>query len=117
MLEFDSFYNAFMAPWFSCYRCADAINGLKVLDMDSDGKVDWHEFKVYLIWAWRQYPDQITSLEDMLEIAFTKGLIPCMQEETTKRQNAEKTEEKTEEKTKEKTEEKTEEKAEEKTEL
>ena len=54
MLTFDSFYNAFMSPWFSCYRCSDAINGLKVLDMDSDGQVDWAEFRVYLLWAWHQ---------------------------------------------------------------
>ena len=45
-LEFDAFYDGFMAPHFGCYKCTDARKALSCIDMDSDGKVDWNEFKV-----------------------------------------------------------------------
>ena len=77
-LEFDSFYNGFLAPYFSCYRCDETKRALKAIDMDEDGKVDWNEFALYLKWAIRQYPDTKTA-EDLLSIAFRKGLIPAMQ--------------------------------------
>jgi isopropylmalate/homocitrate/citramalate synthase len=83
-LEFHSFYNAFMAPHFGCYECKDAKMGLKAIDMDSDGKVDWDEFCVYLKWALNEYPD-ICTVPSLLTTAFTRGLIPAMQDEIVKR--------------------------------
>ena len=47
--------------------------------MDEDGKVDWNEFELYLKWAIRQYPADTKTAEDLLSIAFRKGLIPAMQ--------------------------------------
>ena len=47
-LEFDSFYNGFMAPFFGCFRCDDTRKALSAIDMDSDGRVDWSEFSLYL---------------------------------------------------------------------
>ena len=82
-LDFDAFYNGFMAPYFGCYRCDPTKKALKAIDMDSDGKVDWNEFAVYLKWAGRQYP-QTKDAEELLSIAFRKGLIPAMQDETLK---------------------------------
>ena len=79
-LEFDSFYNGFLAPYFSCYRCDETKRALKAIDMDEDGKVDWNEFELYLKWAIRQYPADTQTAEDLLSIAFRKGLIPAMQE-------------------------------------
>ena len=82
-LQFDSFYNGFMAPYFGCFRCDDARKGLKAMDMDSDGLIDWSEFSLYLKWALRQYPD-IANVDDLLSTTFRKGLIPAMQDETIK---------------------------------
>jgi len=79
-LAFDSFYNGFMAPFFGCYRCDETKRALKAIDMDADGTVDWNEFAVYLKWAIRQYP-QTKTAEELLSIAFRKGLIPAMQDE------------------------------------
>ena len=79
-LQYDNFYNAFMAPYFSCYRCDDTRAGLKAIDMDTDGYVDWNEFCVYLKWALRQYPN-IEDVDELLSITFRKGLIPAMQDE------------------------------------
>ena len=45
-LDFDGFYDGFMAPHFGCYKCDDARKALACIDMDADGKVDWNEFKV-----------------------------------------------------------------------
>lgn len=79
-LEFDAFYNGFLAPYFGCYRCDETKQALKAMDMDEDGSVDWNEFAVYLKWAMRQYPETKTA-EDLLSVAFRKGLIPAMQDE------------------------------------
>ena len=82
-LEFDSFYNGFMAPYFGCFRCKDARKGLKALDMDSDGFIEWSEFLVYLKWALREYP-HIADVDQLLSVTFRKGLIPAMQDENLK---------------------------------
>ena len=82
-LQFDSFYNGFMAPYFGCFRCEDARKGLQALDMDSNGFVDWAEFLVYIKWALREYP-KIADVDDLLSVTFRKGLIPAMQDETIK---------------------------------
>ena len=80
MLEYDSFYNGFMAPYFSCYRCSDTKRALQALDMDADNQVDWNEFLVYLKWALRQYP-MIQDAEELLDATFRKGIIPAMRDE------------------------------------
>ena len=85
MLEYDSFYNGFMAPYFSCYRCNDSKKAIQALDMDADGQIDWNEFLVYLKWAMRQYPN-IENSQDLLDITFRKGLIPAMRDEMIKQQ-------------------------------
>jgi len=82
-LEFDAFYNGFMAPYFGCYRCDETKRALKAIDMDADGTVDWEEFALYLKWAIHQYPETKTA-EELLSIAFRKGLIPAMQDEVLK---------------------------------
>ncbi|XP_078375464.1 uncharacterized protein LOC144658855 isoform X2 [Oculina patagonica] len=82
-LEFDAFYNGFLAPYLGCYRCDETKMALKAIDMDEDGTVDWNEFALYLKWAIRQYPETATA-EDLLSIAFRKGLIPAMQDEVLK---------------------------------
>ena len=82
-LEFDAFYNGFMAPYFGCYRCDTTTRALKAIDMDQDGMVDWNEFSLYLKWAIREYPT-IKDAEELLSVAFRKGLIPAMQDEVLK---------------------------------
>ena len=39
--QFKNVYNGFIAPYFSCFKCEDASKGLKAIDMDNDGYVDW----------------------------------------------------------------------------
>ena len=84
MLEFDSFYHGFMAPYFGCYRCSRTKKGLRCLDMDGDGGVDWKEFLVYIKWALRQYPDT-EDPDECIKIAFEKGIIPAMRDEKHKK--------------------------------
>ncbi|CAI8022165.1 hypothetical protein GBAR_LOCUS13038 [Geodia barretti] len=79
-LEFDSFYNGFMAPYFGCFRCDDTRKGLIAIDMDSDGRVDWSEFSLYLKWALHQYPN-IKDVDELLSVTFRKGIIPAMHDE------------------------------------
>ena len=83
-LESFSFYNGFMAPYFGCYKCDETRRGLQALDMDADGFVQWKEFSVYLKWALRQYPE-IKDTDELLSIAFRKGLIPAMRDEIIKK--------------------------------
>ena len=82
-LEFDSFYHGFMSPYFGCYRCLDTKAALQAIDMDNDGLVDWSEFLVYIKWALHQYPDTETA-DEIMSIAFEKGLLPAMRDEKIK---------------------------------
>lgn len=82
-LEFYSFYNGFMSPYFGCYECEMSRKGLQAIDMDADGKVDWKEFQVYLKWALHEYPDTATA-DELLGNAFVKGIIPSMSDEIVK---------------------------------
>ena len=82
-LQFDNFYHGFMQPYFGCYRCVTTKKGLKALDMDENGFVDWKEFLVYIKWALRQYPD-VQNAESLMSIVFQKGLIPAMRDERLK---------------------------------
>ena len=50
-LTFDNFYNAFMKPYFGCYRCEDTRKALSVIDVVDDDMVSWDEFEVFLKWA------------------------------------------------------------------
>ena len=80
VLKFHSFYNGFMAPYFGCFICRDTLKALKAINMDKDGYIDWYEFLVYLKWAMRQYPN-IKDADELLSVAFRKGIIPAMQDE------------------------------------
>ena len=82
-LQFDSFYNGFMIPYFGCYRCEDTKKGLQAIDMDNDNLIDWNEFLVYLKWALHQYPD-ISDVDELLAVTFRKGIIPAMRDENVK---------------------------------
>ena len=76
-LEYDSFYNGFMAPYFPCYKYLDTMKTLLALDINADGQVGWGEFIVYLKWALYQYPN-IQDTNELLDVAFRKGIIPAM---------------------------------------
>ena len=79
-LKFDSFYHGFMSPYFGCYRCESTRQALQAVDMDNDGRINWTEFLVYIKWALNEYPE-VDSADDLLEIAFQKGIIPAMRDE------------------------------------
>ncbi|KAH3723973.1 hypothetical protein DPMN_049771 [Dreissena polymorpha] len=79
-LQYDSFYNGFLAPYFSSCRSHDTKQALQAIDMDANGYVEWKEFLVYLKWAFRQYP-YVEDANELLDVTFRKGLIPAMRGE------------------------------------
>ena len=85
-LQFDSFYNGFMSPYFGCFRCEDTRKGLQAIDMDKDNLVDWKEFLVYLKWALHEYPE-IKDVDELLAVTFRNGIIPAMRDENIKSLN------------------------------
>lgn len=76
-LDFESFYNGFMAHYFSCFTCADARKALRAIDMDKDGTVDWDEFLMYVKYVLAEYPNTPTA-EDTIKNALVYGIIPAM---------------------------------------
>ena len=79
-LEFDTFFQRFLKPYYPTIKSGDARKALKALDMDNDGKVEWSECMVYVKWAIYEYPD-ISDLEELLSVTFKKGLFMAMQDE------------------------------------
>ena len=69
-LQFDTFYNGFMAPYFGCFQCDDTKHTLQAIGMDKDCLVDWNELLVYLKWVITQYLD----IKDTDELLFAKVL-------------------------------------------
>ena len=84
-LKFDYFYNGFMTPYFGCFSCEDTRKGLKAIDMDYNGQIDWYEFLVYIKWALNQYPN-LKNVDELLSFTFRKGVIPAMKDEVIGRQ-------------------------------
>ena len=82
-LQFDFFYDAFIAPYLSYYACPDAKQAMKAIDMDSTGHVDWNEFMVYIKWALHEYPD-IKTMDEVLSTVLLEGIIPAMRDEKIK---------------------------------
>ena len=83
-LEYNTFYNGFMAPYFGCYSCEDTKKALSAIDMDHDNLVDWKELLVYLKWAMNTYPN-IKDTKELLDVTFQRGLIPAMRDEMIKK--------------------------------
>ena len=78
-LEFETFYQKFLKPYYQNIKCEDARKALKALDMDKDGKVEWSECMVYVKWAIYEYPD-ISDLDELLS-AFTDQLMHSMKKQ------------------------------------
>ncbi|KAH3736244.1 hypothetical protein DPMN_042807 [Dreissena polymorpha] len=71
MLQYDSFYNGFLAPYFSCYRCFDTKQALQALDMDAadmstGGVLGVPEMGLPPV------PD-VKDANELLDVAFRKG--------------------------------------------
>ena len=81
-LPYDSFYNGFLSPYFSCYRCPATKKGLKAI-LGSDSTVNWKEFLVYVKWALHEYPET-ELIKELLRTVLEKGLIPLMRDEILK---------------------------------
>merc|ERR1712054_310207 len=79
-LDLPSFYESFMAPYFGCYRSEEARKCLSAIDMDENGKVEWSEFEVYLMWAAKEYPD-ITTPQQLIQHAFNYGIKQSSEDE------------------------------------
>ena len=69
-----------MAPYFGCFVCRDTLKALQTIDMDKYGYIDWNEIQVYLKWAMHEYLN-IKDVDELLSVAFRKGIIPAMQDE------------------------------------
>ena len=79
-LEFETFFQRFLKPYYPTIKSRDARKALKALDMDKDGKVEWSECMVYVNWAIYEYSD-ISDLEELLSVMFKKGLFMAMEDE------------------------------------
>ena len=77
-LQFDNFYHGFVQPYFGCCQCVTTKKGLKALDLDENGYIEWKQFLVYIKWALYQYPN-VEDVDSLLRIVFQKGVGPAKQ--------------------------------------
>lgn len=77
-MKFESFHHLFMIniSGFPQFSSPGVIKCMKALDMDGDRHVDWKEFKVFLVWAIKQFPD-VSNVYELLQVTFLKGIIPA----------------------------------------
>ena len=81
-MSFESFHQLFMITisGFPQFSSPGVMKCMNALDMDGDRHVDWKEFKVFLVWTIKQFPD-VSDVFELLQLTFWAGIIPAGQDE------------------------------------
>lgn len=74
-LCYDSFYHAFLSPYFGSASSDDTASAMRSIDMNEDGSISWDEFLVFIKWVLSQYPGT-ADFEELVKIAIQKAVIP-----------------------------------------
>jgi hypothetical protein len=84
-LDFSSFYAAYLQPYFGCFTCPRTRFVIDAIDLDKNGRVQWKEWRCWCLWALRQYPSEITNVDDLHEVVLRQAILPLsLSQEKTK---------------------------------
>lgn len=75
-LDYSIFYEAYLRPFFGCFTCERTRFVLDAIDLNDDGGLAWKEWRFWCLWALRQYPDQIASVEDLHSVVLRNAILP-----------------------------------------
>lgn len=77
-IDFDHFYDGFMAKYVSCYSCEQARGLFAAIDLNHDNAISWREIALRAQWALAEYPENIASLDDLIAVVMQKYLLPSL---------------------------------------
>lgn len=75
-LDYSTFYEAYLQPFFGCFTCERTRFVLDAIDLNDDGNLAWEEWRFWCLWALNQYPDQITCVEDLHSVVLRNAILP-----------------------------------------
>ena len=70
------FYEVFMRPYYSSFPSRATDAAFKVIDLTRSGRIEWEEWRFWLTWALREYHDEISSVDQLLECVFKRAIFP-----------------------------------------
>ena len=75
-LDFSSFYAAYLQPYFGCFACPRTRFVIDAIDLDKDGSVRWEEWRFWCLWALREYPSEISNVDDLHNVVLRQAILP-----------------------------------------
>ena len=73
-MDYSTFYEAYLQPYFGCFTCERTRFVLDAIDLNDDGNLAWKEWRFWCLWALHEYPDQITSIEDLHSVILRNAI-------------------------------------------
>ena len=75
-LDFSCFYAAYLQPYIGCFACPRTRFVIDAIVLDKDGNVQWDEWRFWCLWALREYPSEITNVDDLYNVVLRQAILP-----------------------------------------
>ena len=72
-----TFYEAFLQPYLGCFSCdTTQVMMNSILDVNHNGEIEWREWQFWLLWAVREYDEELLNVDDLHHCVFRNALLP-----------------------------------------
>ena len=76
-MQVRTFYEAFLQPYLGCFSCdTTQVMMNSICDVNDDGEIEWREWQFWLLWAVRQYDEELVNVDDLHHCVFRNALLP-----------------------------------------
>ena len=75
-IRYDSFKVAYLQHFFDRYERIDTGFILDAFDLNHDNRLSWSELHFWYLFALREHPDEIDSLNDLRTVALRDTILP-----------------------------------------